>query len=159
MIKRLNAKHKIIAREVLQGMKQKRIAWELHMSEAHVSTIINSSVFQEHLSELQRRADAEAFNLASHMSSHAKAAATAITDILMDPKAPVSIRLRTANEVIKLGAPRSHQADPGPKELTFKERIALTAQEEARKKEQESNRESERCLKCLNLEKFEDYKR
>jgi transposase len=60
-IKRLNDRHKQIAKLLLRGMKQREAAKQLNLSESHVSRVVHSPVFREHMNRLHDEADAAVF--------------------------------------------------------------------------------------------------
>jgi hypothetical protein len=60
-IKRLNKRHLEIAQLLLRGRKQRDAARQFGLSEWHLSRVVHSPVFREHMNRLQDEADAAVF--------------------------------------------------------------------------------------------------
>jgi DNA-binding NarL/FixJ family response regulator len=61
MVKKLNRRHLELAQLLLRGMKQRDVAKQLNLAEWHVSRVVNSPVYREHMNKLQDQADNELF--------------------------------------------------------------------------------------------------
>ncbi|MEI6126512.1 MAG: hypothetical protein WCQ99_08165 [Pseudomonadota bacterium] len=123
-ITQLSPRHLEIARRLLIGDRQKVIAADLSMSEEHLCRLTKSEIFQQHMQELQQRADENIFDVIEHMRSNAEKAAHVITELLADDAAPAGARLSAAREVLR-HAGHGQQAGPEYQPLTFEDRIML----------------------------------
>ena len=91
--------HEIIGL-ALRGIKQKKIAEMLNISEACVSNTLNSELGQEKLSELRKSRDEEFVKVATEVDRLAKKCMDVYEEILDSPNATLSLKKETADTLI-----------------------------------------------------------
>jgi hypothetical protein len=102
-IKKMSLKHKQIARHLLMGESQRKVAKEYGVSESHLSRIKHSTVFIQYISDLECEAQHGALDAFGHLQAHGLEAAKALTAILKSPDSSNREKLKAIKEILRLG--------------------------------------------------------
>jgi hypothetical protein len=96
-IKKLSPRHLEIAQLLLRGRKQRDIARQFALSESHLSRIVHSNIFRQHLNRLQDEADAAVFE---QMRRRYLEIAMSNLSILENPDSTTCQKLKAAEVVL-----------------------------------------------------------
>ena len=117
---KLTPRHQQIARLMLTGTTQRQIAVEMQLSEGYISRLVNTERFQQHLNELEDKAN---FDATKFFQDKLETACNVVTGYLDDPQASPSTRLAAAKVVLKLGQQETKPGRSAPAFISFEERL------------------------------------
>ena len=91
--------HREVVRRLVLGQKPADIARDLKISKQTVSNIQNSTIARREIERLRRERDEETRSVHEHIKEIAPKAVEVLEE-LMTPSAPMSVRLRAAQDVL-----------------------------------------------------------
>jgi len=139
-IKRLLPKHEEIMNRLILGQKQKDIAGEMGMTQARLSIIVNSPLFQLELKKKMMRREEKMVDIEDNLLEGAKLGTKFHKDIL-EGQYPTEVKMRSATVMSTLGAKMINSRNGGSsiieesgegksyeerlREVTFKESVKV----------------------------------
>ena len=95
------SRHREILRMKLLGLKNTEVANALDITDATVSIIVNSPLFQMRMKEMQKTADNRVFDVLDYMRENAQGAAETIVGVMKSAQKD-STRLSAASKVLAI---------------------------------------------------------